>query len=207
MSFTAEGTRIKRKAFLDADDLSLQASGAFRVEFDVSENELHRSSARVTKHPIEAGATVADHVAQDPDTLDLVAKVTNTPIVSEADAFVLTPGRVDEAYNTLRRVKETATLITVFTTLRTYVSMVITEVTITRNAPMGDALALALKVEHLRTATSETISLPQPRDARAKTSQNLGKVTTPAASDAVAAKAQENIDRTILNNVLGGFVP
>lgn len=197
MSFTAEGTRVRQKAHIDADEPGLDR---LFVEFDVSENETHESTAKATSHPVESGAEISDHIQQDPDTLDLQVVVSNTPILSEIEASVLTPNRAEDAYNVLRNIKETGRLVTVFTTLREYTNMAIVRISVTRNAPKGDVAAMSLRLQHIRTATSETIDAPTPSVSRGQKTQDGGKKALTEASEAVDEKSQtilETIARRI----------
>lgn len=197
MSFTAEGTRVRQKAHIDADDPGLDR---LFIEFDVSENETHDATAKATSHPIDSGAETSDHIQQEPDAIDLQVIVSNTPIVSDVDASVLTPGRAEDAYNTLRKIKETGRLVTVFTTLHEYTSMAIVRISVTRNAAKGDVVSMSLRLQQIRTATNVTIDLPTPSVARGQKTQDGGKKVLTEASAAVDEKSQ-----TILETVARGF--
>jgi len=50
------------------------------IWIDVALREQHNSSASVTKHPVEDGSLVADHVQLEGDQLQIEGVVTNTPI-------------------------------------------------------------------------------------------------------------------------------
>lgn len=184
MSFTATGAKLKQQAFILADGILAT------VTFDVSENETHKSTAKVTDHPVEQGANVADHIQDMPDTLDLVARVSNTPIVSESEAVLLDPQRAEAAYQTLRTMKKAATTCQVLTTLRSYTNMAITSVSVTRNASTGDVLAVTVSLQEIRTATSETIAAPTPKVARGNKSLDQGKKATSNAPAAVDEKSK-----------------
>lgn len=183
MSFTASGAKLRQQAYILADGILAT------VTFDVSENETHKSTAKVTDHPIEEGANISDHVVVGPDLLTLVAWVSNTPIANEAELAVLSPQRAEEAYETLRLMKNAGTTCKVLTTLRAYTSMVITSISVPRNAPLGDAINVTVELQEIRTATSETIAAAAPRDARGSKSVDEGKKTTTDASAVVDAKA------------------
>ena len=90
MSFDAQGSRVKQRAFIEAEDVArfgFTAKGAptltaFRVEFDVAENETHKSSARVTDHPVETGAVISDHVVSEPDAT-LLGRVERSDLLGQ----------------------------------------------------------------------------------------------------------------------------
>lgn len=54
------------------------AIGAF--EIDVTVSEVHNRSASVTSNPVESGASISDHVINDPKTVTLSGVVSNTPL-------------------------------------------------------------------------------------------------------------------------------
>lgn len=163
------------------------------VEFDVAESETHRASARVTDHPVETGAQITDHVVAEPDALDLVARVTNTPVVGENDLAALSPFRAEEAYRRLIELKNLGDVVTVVTSLREYENMILTSVAVTRNAQTGGVLALSLSLRQIRTATSEVVDLPTPiKNARVRGQPILdqGKKPTTDAPEAVTEQSK-----------------
>lgn len=187
MSFTPTGKKITQLAYIS----SVKALAT--VTFDVSESESHKSSAKVTDHPVEEGANIADHVVVGADTLSLTAWVSNTPIVNDVEAPFVDAQRAEAAHKELRRMKDAASTCRVVTTLRVYKSMVITSVNVTRDASTGHALAVSVDLQQIRTATSEEVEAPQPKDERGKKSVDEGKKTTVDAPPAVDEKS-----RTIL---------
>lgn len=184
MSFTNTGQKIRQQAFILADGILAT------ITFDVSENETHRGSAKVTDNPVERGANVADHVIIGPDTLDLVARVSNTPIASDVEIEALDPQRAEAAYETLRTMKNAATTCQVLTTLRSYQNMVITSTSVQRNAATGEVLAVTISLQEIRTATSETIAAPTPSVKRGSAAVDQGKKATSNATPAADAKAK-----------------
>ena len=62
-------------AYILPDDGSSQL-----IAFDLTISEGHRSTSKVTEHPVEQGSNVADHIRQETQGLDLTVFVTNTPI-------------------------------------------------------------------------------------------------------------------------------
>lgn len=202
MSFDPTGRRIRQRARIEAED----TLGFDFVLFDVVESETHRSAAKVTDHPVEAGAEISDHVVTEPDTLDLVARVSNTPIVSEADAVLLTSDRVEEAYTALRGIKERRTTVSASTTLRVYEGMIITELSVTRDAATGDVLAVALKLREVRTVVSALAEAPhtESKPLRGRRAIDEGKKATEPAPAPVAERSQTillQLGRKLSNNV------
>lgn len=50
------------------------------IEFDAIISSSHADTAKATKHSIESGAPVSDHVRPEPETLTLSVVVSNTPV-------------------------------------------------------------------------------------------------------------------------------
>lgn len=193
---------------------SSQASRAFFADlvFDIYENETHASTAKVTTHPVERGARITDHVVQESDTLTLVARVSNTPIVSEAAAQVIgatlvdNVGLIDRAYERLKKMKTDGEAITVFTNLRTYENMVIVSASVQRDASTGDALATTIQLVEIRTVENLVLAVPTPTPTgnakvRGKAKVDKGKQPTKPAPAPVAEKS-----RTVANNAFHGLL-
>lgn len=50
------------------------------IVLDAVIREMHTLSAEVTEHPVEGGSKISDHMAKQPDRLELECSVTNTPV-------------------------------------------------------------------------------------------------------------------------------
>jgi hypothetical protein len=175
-------------AFLFTQKLTLDD-----VEFDVSESESHRSSAKITDHPVEAGAQISDHVVPEQDSLELTARVTNTPIVSQDETATLSPFRAEEAYRRLIELKNARETVSVITSLREYENMIITSVGVSRNASSGNVLALSISLRQIRTATSEIVTLPIPTGnarVRGQPTTDQGKKPTDVAPEVVSQESR-----------------
>jgi hypothetical protein len=68
------------------------------VEFDATLAETHQTSVDVTKHPVERGVSITDHVRPNEDRVMLECIVTNTPINDMAAShFLGALGRIQVA--------------------------------------------------------------------------------------------------------------
>lgn len=83
--------------------------------------------------------------------------------------------RVRTVYESLLGLKETATPVTVVTTIRTYTDMVIVSLDAPRTATTGDALAITLDLVHLRKADTRTVEEPAPLETRAERNRRAGR--------------------------------
>ncbi len=186
------GDRIATTAFVLAQRPSIDD-----LEFDVCETETHKGTAKVTQHPVESGATIADHIVDEPDTLDLVLRVSNTPLVSFENIDSVPAFRADTAYADLLAMKRAGETVGVVTSLRRYEDMAITSVSVTRDASTGQCLSVAVSLIEIRTAVSETVEAPTPRTdvPRGQTKKEKGKTATEPAT----APVQEKASTTLLN--------
>ena len=191
------------------------------VVLDATTTETHTGTAQVTDHPVEDGADISDHIIQQPDQIDIVGIVTNTPIgiverignilagaesggPAGAASAAFDPERAEDAYNVLRELKDTGTLVTITTKLRTYENMAITRVSVSRDARTGDAVPLAISAREVRTVEGLAVII-DPAVLRAKPTNNRGRQTPAPAQAQTAAAAEErgSILSSIVNSAFG----
>jgi hypothetical protein len=156
------------------------------IELDASVEELHQSRARVTKHPVEEGADVGDHVVPEPDGLRITGLVSNHPIDVFDFETGTQDGRAETAYGQLLYLMNEKQPITVVTTLNTYDDMIIESVEVPRNARLGNTVRFSATLTALRRVKSETVDAPEPeaKTARAKPRANRGKQPLKPATEA-----------------------
>lgn len=164
-------------------------------EFDATLRETYTNTTRVTSHPVESGANVADHAIEENRRLHFETVTTNTPIVDLANA---SPNRMQAFFEALTTFKALKTPVTVTTGLvlhaSSLVSFLITELTATRDAPSGDILDMKVGLEEIRFANIKIVPLT---DADTKSGKTIdGKKATTAASAAV------DRSNTLLNGAL-----
>lgn len=154
---------------------------------DASPSQSHSREAEVTDHAVETGGVVTDHVRQRPRSLKL-------------DGVSLAA----DAYSTLNRLMDLATLVTVSTSLETYDSMVLVGLAVPRDATTGDALRFSATFRRIVFADSQrvTIRLPTP-GARV----NRGKqATTPTSAETQRkGKAKAKKYRTTVKKLGSGL--
>jgi hypothetical protein len=82
--------------------------------------------AQITRHPVEAGADVTDHIQPDPPTLSLQVVVSNTPLRSRDPNP--SPQRAEAAYELLLQRLNAGVLWDIVTPVRIYESMALGKV-------------------------------------------------------------------------------
>lgn len=180
--------------------------GPVTIEFDATTRETHTGATTPTDHPVEDGAVVSDHAIDQPDELELIGMVTNTPILALASQRARSvlggpaSARAQDAYDEIRRLRKTKTIVEAETTLRLYQSMLIVGDSVTRDKDTGNILAITVRLREFRTATVEASEAPQPASSVDAPEPDLGRQQTAPASPEVADKS------STLATDLAGFV-
>lgn len=180
------------------------------VELDASISESHELTATATKHRVERGVRIADHVRPEPVVLTIEGLITNTPIsrsqqtravefggssflsaTSTASPFGV-PGYAEEAFAKLDAIRLAGELVTVVTNLRTYDNMALTSLVVPRDRSTGDALRFTAKLEELIFVENKITTIVQQADPRANKKVKLGRQ---AKSVIKAAKTMRKINQ------------
>lgn len=154
------------------------------VILDASISETHSSSADITKHPVENGFSITDHIRPLPPKLSITALVSNTPLSSPDANTTFSVGQSSATYTTnngqqfavkvstfsnrferpitiadaLRSALESGeALFTVTTTLKQYENLGCTSFSAPRNAALGDALQFTMEFEQLRFVDAQNV--------------------------------------------------
>ncbi len=161
------------------------ATPAEFLEFDASVSETHAGNAEVTDHPVEDGSQITDHVRRAPEELQVNGIVTDDPIVvlrsirgQPAFAGGDPRERAKEAYFLLKRWKDDGELLSVTTTLRPYFNnMVITALSVARDARTGRVLNANLTLREIVTATTKRAqpATPKPEKTQKTQQQDNGR--------------------------------
>jgi hypothetical protein len=172
------------------------------VQLDVSIREMHSAKSRVTRHPIEDGSTVSDHVVHEPDGLTMEGFITDSPVrflsgvrailegppdigaipegYSPAAAEV-NPGdngvsRAREAYRAIMRLKASGKPLTVKTGLRTYNNLIIESIDVPRDVDKSGALFFTAVFTQVQIVNSLSVAIPKDILSAAKSATAASKV-------------------------------
>ena len=159
------------------------------LQLDAVLSEQHEYENEVSQFPLEEGADITDHVKLYPETIIIDGFITNSPIrvlyedVSEVikrkpgeaevrretrtnainnvelaqDILLKISGRQIQGNNT------TPEIVDIVTGLRVYTGMVMTSLSIPRNARTGQAIQFTARFTRIVTVQSETIAIPDPQ--------------------------------------------
>lgn len=177
------------------------------VEVDCSITEQHSGEVEVTEHPVEEGFNVSDHARPKPDALTMDAIVSNTPInrtqrkrVVQAFGFQFETSTLSDqrqgvasyaeaAYAKLRDLKDAGKVITVVTNLRTYDSMIITSLSVPRDARSGDALRFSIAFRQIRVVRNKSTRKVVAKDPKAQPKTKAGRATPKPTDESTKKKS------------------
>lgn len=191
------------------------------IVLDVTISESHDGETEVTDHPVETGFDVNDHARPKPDMLTLEGVVSVTPLnrkrrlaVEESGIIDFTstklaeplgddPGYVQQAYQTLRQLRETGKIITVFTGLRIYDDMIMTRLSIPRDGKTGDALRFSASFKQIKIVSSKVTTTTVARLPAAHKKVPTGPQPTKETPPAAKKKVNTSIARDMVREVWG----
>lgn len=161
-----------------------------QLELDVCERQGHEKSSTVTERAVEVGASITDHVRANQNTLTLEGWISNTPItesgvtrgryqrLSSGGANVLqfpSPfDRVRDCDEVLSWMIDSAPLVDVVTSLRTYQQMIVRRFKVDRDASTGSVLPIVLELVQPRLVETQTVTVPEPAERRGRNRANRG---------------------------------
>ncbi len=157
-----------------------------QVSVDATVTETHTLTAEISKHKVETGVDVADHIRPLPQTLALEGVINNTPIYTPSTQMGGATGqqttndiqvgkqtikvstlqfsqrfdRVRDADNVFVAAWKKSALIDATTTLRSYTNMALTSYPVTRTADKGNGLFFTAQLEELVFVDTQSVKTP-----------------------------------------------
>ena len=179
------------------------------LRLDCILNESYRLENRLTTYPIEDGATINDHVIEEPDQLSITGFVTDSPvnpwgIIDNVVTTVTSLGKESRRTTAFELLEEfmkgtlnesnvrVKTPLTVVTGLKTYENMIVVSLSVPRDARTGDTLrfdAIFKKVNIVKTSITQkpkTENLGAEATDKGEDRLNKGKVTGTTAGTGAA---------------------
>ena len=168
------------------------------IQLDAVVSESHEDEVTTTDNPVELGANVTDHSVKEPNFVDVVAVVTNTPLGTSSIGQIVdnvtglfgssTEGnekRSAEAYRLLKELQNRRELVTLQTKLEKYTDMLLVKISVTQTSKTSNIVRLNMRFKKLFIADTETTLLQK---------ENLKEgVTTDQASPVVKRGRQEPV--------------
>lgn len=184
------------------------------IELDATLRESHRRNSVVSSDPIETGSSIQDHIFNEPEEVELVGEVTDSPVTLLGGLIGLTE-RSLEAFEELERIHEDRELVTVVTRLKVYEDMAMTSFSAPRSQGTGKRLQFVASFQKIVKVATRTADLPkedvapEKRD-RAQSQTNRGKQTTKPADTATTEAAKPPAEKagersgSVLHDVIFG---
>lgn len=183
----------KRRVRIGGDATTYEFLPTGGVEFDAVLSESHGGTNEITKHPVETGADITDHIRRQPETLALTGVISNTPLVFLA-SLTEKPDRAERGYQALKKIKDDGTLVRVLTTLREYDNMVIQSMTVNRDVQTGNIVKADLQLVEIFTAESiDATTNPVDTSPQSESPTTLGDKPAILAGAAVTLIAASSI--------------
>ncbi len=148
--------------------------GDLNLDLILSEEE--QLSGRATSNPVEEGYDVSDSIETDPTVLKLSGFITNAP-VKDVDGSLAT--RYQDAVRTLKEIRMNKLPVTIVATQDVYENMAIEQLTIPRNADLGESVEFSLTLKQISIVNSQSAVIPVAvlDDRQAQVDADMGQTT------------------------------
>lgn len=150
------------------------------LEFDALISEDRGFEATVPEYAVESGFSVSDSIIIGAETLSMILFVTNTPVtwyhLHGADQ-----GRVDRVCKQLEEMFYNAEPVTIVTSDRTYTSMAIENMTISKSMEVGYAREIPLSFRKIRVTQVASTTIPDSYGKSGATGSQAGTANTTSA--------------------------
>jgi len=122
---------------------------------DVATKQKHSERYVVTKHPVEQGVDITDHVRRLSDTFSFSGLIVDSPFIPFSPAGAI-PLQLNRAHQQLQRLRDFANErepLFIASSTKVYESMILTLIDWDRNAESGSSIPVTVKAEEVRIRT------------------------------------------------------
>lgn len=169
------------------------------IKLDASVSEQHSFTVDVTAHPIEKGSDKADHRRVKPGSITIEGVISNDPLPDEHAATQRRsrgtpsgsveyssrsqsqPERAGQALADLLRLRDSAELVQVVTSIQTYTDMTMVNLNIPREAKSGQALRFTAEFRQIQVVSNKLVV--ETRAPKKKKKEIKGPKPTPPVPD------------------------
>lgn len=151
------------------------------LEFDALISEDRGFEATVPEYAVESGFSVSDAIILGAETLTMTLYVTDTP-VTWYGRHGAGPGRVEQICKQLEELFYTAEPVTVVTSERTYSSMAIENLTISKSLDVGYAREIPISFRKIRITQAATTTIPDSYGKSGTSNAQAGTANTTSGS-------------------------
>lgn len=142
------------------------------IKLDAVLYELHNTSVRITRNPIENGVEITDHAVIEPKIVQIVAEISDTPLGTAAFGQIIDNitglfgsstsenlTRSQAAYRALVQLQEQREPITIQTKLQNYQNMMITRLSTPQDKDSSRAATITIICEEVIITESQIVAL------------------------------------------------
>jgi hypothetical protein len=162
------------------------------LTLDAAMSQGHGRSAEVTRHEVEEGSDITDHIRSQPHTLTVNAIVSYRPVGAPGEEPA--PERHKRAFERIERAIDAGETVTVQTGLKVYKNMAITSFDAPREVKTGYSLVCSLSLVEVRFATAKVAKVPL---------SAIGKPTPGASTAAAKVEKSKTQDQAALKQAKG----
>lgn len=149
------------------------------IEFDALISESRNYEASVPEYAVESGVMVSDDIILGSEKLDMTLYLTDTPVTWRGHAG---RGRVEAVVQELEELYYSKSPVTVVTSEKTFTSMAITSMTISKTFENGYAREIPISFQKIRITSAKTTSIPASYGRSGKSQAAAGTANTSSGS-------------------------
>lgn len=162
------------------------------IEFDALISESRTYEANVPEYAVESGVMVSDDIILGSEKLDMTLFLTDTPVTWRGHAG---RGRVEAVVQQLEELYYSKSPVTVVTSEKTFTSMAITSITISKSFETGYAREIPISFQKIRVTATNTTSIPASYGRSGKTQAAAGTANTSGSGSAAGTRSSGSSGR------------
>jgi hypothetical protein len=145
------------------------------IEFDALISESYTLETTVPEYTVEDGFVVSDAIILNPEKLNMVLFVTDTPVTWKSHAG---SGHTEQVCKQLEELYFNGEPVTVTTTDSTYTDMAIESLEISKSTEVGYAKEVSISFKKIRTTSVKTTTIPSSYGKSGATASSAGTAST-----------------------------
>ena len=151
------------------------------IEFDALISQTDTLEATVPEYTVEDGFVVSDAIILNPEKLDMVLYITDTP-VTWYSRHGSGQDRVETIVKQLQELYFTAEPTTVVTSAKSYTNMAIESLSISKSVEIGYAREVSISFKKIRVTSAKTTTIPDSYGKSGTTQASAGTASTSSGS-------------------------
>lgn len=163
-----------------------------RIIFDAVFSLSHNSNVMVTEHPVQSGASIADHSFIEPDEVQIEIGMTDTAISVNGPS----ESRSVNAYAQLHSLMAAREPLTLITRLKTYRNMLITSISAPDDYHTMNALKANIYFKQINIVSVSTVKVQQTVSSSVSTAKSGVSSSGSASSSSTSSKSSSKTKKS-----------